>query len=229
MLLLGLLHAHVCTCTHSHASSPFFLRLSSSAHCLHLMLSPSQDASLKQFVESLRDQGIPECPELWTKVADLMPSRDATQCSQRWRNMLNPALVKGPWTKEVGWNERENVEHVHLVFPSLLLVSLIFFFLSSNLPFSLLSIPFAHMSPLLSPRISPLTSLARRTTVHLLSSSRSTARRTGQRLRLSFQGGSASSVARGEVHFRFHSSLVSWLNTPLPSLFFSSSPLCVPH
>ncbi len=40
--------------------------------------------------------------ELWDEIAQQIPRRDATQCSSRWKNMLNPDLVKGPWTKARG-------------------------------------------------------------------------------------------------------------------------------
>ncbi|KAJ3444089.1 myb protein [Anaeramoeba flamelloides] len=36
----------------------------------------------------------------WTKIANLVPSRTAKQCRERWINQLNPDLVHGNWTKE---------------------------------------------------------------------------------------------------------------------------------
>jgi Myb-like DNA-binding domain len=36
----------------------------------------------------------------WKKVADLLPGRTDVQCLHRWQKVLNPELVKGPWTKE---------------------------------------------------------------------------------------------------------------------------------
>ncbi|KAJ6249519.1 myb protein [Anaeramoeba flamelloides] len=36
----------------------------------------------------------------WTKIANLVPSRNAKQCRERWINQLNPDLVHGFWTNE---------------------------------------------------------------------------------------------------------------------------------
>ena len=37
----------------------------------------------------------------WKKIASMMPSKSDVQCLHRWQKVLNPELVKGPWTKEV--------------------------------------------------------------------------------------------------------------------------------
>lgn len=39
--------------------------------------------------------------ENWAKVAHFFADRNEVQVSQRWNKVLNPKLVKGPWTKEV--------------------------------------------------------------------------------------------------------------------------------
>ncbi|KAL6569482.1 hypothetical protein OROMI_013996 [Orobanche minor] len=36
----------------------------------------------------------------WKKVAKCLPGRTDTQCLHRWQKVLNPDLVKGPWSKE---------------------------------------------------------------------------------------------------------------------------------
>jgi len=36
----------------------------------------------------------------WKLVADLVPNRNHVQCRQRWKKVLRPGLVKGPWTPE---------------------------------------------------------------------------------------------------------------------------------
>eukprot|EP00039_Didymoeca_costata_P026770 m.16610 g.16610 ORF g.16610 m.16610 type:complete len:458 (-) comp5746_c0_seq1:89-1462(-) len=36
----------------------------------------------------------------WKKVAEHFPDRTDVQCLHRWQKVLNPDLVKGPWTKE---------------------------------------------------------------------------------------------------------------------------------
>jgi hypothetical protein len=37
----------------------------------------------------------------WKKVAEYFEDRSDVQCLHRWQKVLNPELVKGPWTKEV--------------------------------------------------------------------------------------------------------------------------------
>ncbi|KAL7609769.1 transcription factor MYB3R-5 isoform X1 [Lactuca sativa] len=36
----------------------------------------------------------------WKKIAESIPGRSDVQCLHRWQKVLNPDLVKGPWTKE---------------------------------------------------------------------------------------------------------------------------------
>lgn len=36
----------------------------------------------------------------WKKVAEKLPGRTDVQCLHRWQKVLNPELVKGPWTEE---------------------------------------------------------------------------------------------------------------------------------
>eukprot|EP00029_Vermamoeba_vermiformis_P001149 TRINITY_DN11317_c0_g1_i1.p1 TRINITY_DN11317_c0_g1~~TRINITY_DN11317_c0_g1_i1.p1 ORF type:complete len:607 (-),score=174.81 TRINITY_DN11317_c0_g1_i1:139-1959(-) len=36
----------------------------------------------------------------WKKIAEAVPDRTDVQCLHRWQKVLNPELVKGPWTKE---------------------------------------------------------------------------------------------------------------------------------
>jgi myb proto-oncogene protein len=36
----------------------------------------------------------------WKKVASFLKDRTDVQCLHRWQKVLNPNLVKGPWTKE---------------------------------------------------------------------------------------------------------------------------------
>ena len=39
--------------------------------------------------------------ERWEAIASQFLDRSELQCQQRWSKVLNPELVKGPWTKEV--------------------------------------------------------------------------------------------------------------------------------
>lgn len=52
-----------------------------------------QDARLKQLVEEYRER--------WELISQHFPDRSDVQCQQRWTKVVNPELVKGPWTKEV--------------------------------------------------------------------------------------------------------------------------------
>lgn len=52
-----------------------------------------QDTQLKQLVE--------EYQERWDIISEHFPDRSDVQCQQRWTKVVNPELVKGPWTKEV--------------------------------------------------------------------------------------------------------------------------------
>ncbi|KAJ7961422.1 MYB family protein [Quillaja saponaria] len=36
----------------------------------------------------------------WKKIAEFFPDRSEVQCLHRWQKVLNPNLVKGPWTQE---------------------------------------------------------------------------------------------------------------------------------
>ncbi|KAL6045360.1 Myb-related protein B [Balamuthia mandrillaris] len=36
----------------------------------------------------------------WKQIAECVPGRSDVQCLHRWQKVLNPELVKGPWTKE---------------------------------------------------------------------------------------------------------------------------------
>nr|GEX50205.1 homeodomain-like protein [Tanacetum cinerariifolium] len=36
----------------------------------------------------------------WKKIAERIPGRTDVQCLHRWQKVLNPEIIKGPWTKE---------------------------------------------------------------------------------------------------------------------------------
>jgi len=36
----------------------------------------------------------------WKKIAESLTGRTDVQCLHRWQKVLNPNLVKGPWTEE---------------------------------------------------------------------------------------------------------------------------------
>lgn len=56
-----------------------------------------EDALLKQLVSSAEQQS---AGLRWDIIAGQFPDRSDVQCQQRWAKVVNPELVKGPWTKE---------------------------------------------------------------------------------------------------------------------------------
>ena len=45
----------------------------------------------------------------WKKVASHLPGRSEVQCLHRWSKVLNPDIIKTPWTKEVLQNAVGNL------------------------------------------------------------------------------------------------------------------------
>ncbi|CAM8963316.1 unnamed protein product [Rhodiola kirilowii] len=45
----------------------------------------------------------------WKKIAEFFPERSEVQCLHRWQKVLNPELVKGPWTQEEDYKIKELV------------------------------------------------------------------------------------------------------------------------
>ncbi|KAG5550220.1 hypothetical protein RHGRI_015250 [Rhododendron griersonianum] len=52
-----------------------------------------EDDTLKRAVELYKGK-------CWKKIAEYFPDRSEVQCLHRWQKVLNPELVKGPWTQE---------------------------------------------------------------------------------------------------------------------------------
>ncbi|KAF4095815.1 hypothetical protein G5714_023418 [Onychostoma macrolepis] len=65
--------------------------------------SRDEDEKLKKLVEQ---QGT----DAWKSIANYFPTRTDGQCQHRWQKVLNPELVKGPWTKE---EDQRVIELVH--------------------------------------------------------------------------------------------------------------------
>ncbi|CAA3011210.1 transcription factor MYB3R-3-like isoform X1, partial [Olea europaea subsp. europaea] len=55
--------------------------------------TPEEDDTLKRAVAAYRGKS-------WKKIAEFFPDRSEVQCLHRWQKVLNPELVKGPWTPE---------------------------------------------------------------------------------------------------------------------------------
>ncbi|KAL4341202.1 hypothetical protein GQ457_08G012610 [Hibiscus cannabinus] len=55
--------------------------------------TPEEDETLRNAVAAFRGKS-------WKKIAEFFPDRSEVQCLHRWQKVLNPDLVKGPWTQE---------------------------------------------------------------------------------------------------------------------------------
>uniref|UniRef100_A0A5S6JXG2 Transcriptional activator Myb n=1 Tax=Xenopus tropicalis TaxID=8364 RepID=A0A5S6JXG2_XENTR len=62
-----------------------------------------EDEKLKKLVEQ-------NGTEDWKVIASFLPNRTDVQCQHRWQKVLNPELIKGPWTKE---EDQRVIELVH--------------------------------------------------------------------------------------------------------------------
>nr|XP_046227784.1 myb-related protein A isoform X3 [Scatophagus argus] len=68
-----------------------------------LKWSRDEDEKLKKLVE---EHGT----DSWKLIANFFPGRTDGQCQHRWQKVLNPELVKGPWTKE---EDQKVIDLVH--------------------------------------------------------------------------------------------------------------------
>jgi hypothetical protein len=50
--------------------------------------------------EQLRDAVNTHGGKNWKKIAEMLQNRTSVQCLHRWQKVLNPNLVKGPWSKD---------------------------------------------------------------------------------------------------------------------------------
>ncbi|CAN0926610.1 Transcription factor MYB3R-3 [Linum grandiflorum] len=55
--------------------------------------TPEEDETLRKAVADYKGKS-------WKKIAEYFPDRSEVQCLHRWQKVLNPDLVKGPWTPE---------------------------------------------------------------------------------------------------------------------------------
>lgn len=61
--------------------------------------SKDEDHLLTKVVNKFSERGL-DVDKCWATIAEQIPQRDELQCSNRWKTMLDPSLIKGPWTKE---------------------------------------------------------------------------------------------------------------------------------
>uniref|UniRef100_A0A0D9WHB0 Uncharacterized protein n=1 Tax=Leersia perrieri TaxID=77586 RepID=A0A0D9WHB0_9ORYZ len=55
--------------------------------------TPEEDETLRKAVDIYNGKN-------WKKIAQSCPDRTEVQCLHRWQKVLNPELIKGPWTQE---------------------------------------------------------------------------------------------------------------------------------
>ncbi|TYJ25136.1 hypothetical protein E1A91_A07G028400v1 [Gossypium mustelinum] len=55
--------------------------------------TPEEDEILRKAVQQFKGKN-------WKKIAECFKDRTDVQCLHRWQKVLNPELVKGPWSKE---------------------------------------------------------------------------------------------------------------------------------
>ncbi|XP_047332968.1 transcription factor MYB3R-3-like [Impatiens glandulifera] len=55
--------------------------------------TPDEDETLRRAVGVFKGRS-------WKKIAEFFTDRSEVQCLHRWQKVLNPELVKGPWTQE---------------------------------------------------------------------------------------------------------------------------------
>lgn len=55
--------------------------------------TPEEDETLRKAVETYKGRN-------WKKIAEFFHDRTEVQCLHRWQKVLNPELIKGPWTQE---------------------------------------------------------------------------------------------------------------------------------
>ncbi|PIN22867.1 Transcription factor, Myb superfamily [Handroanthus impetiginosus] len=77
---------------------------SDSGFSLHRRSGPARRSSQAGWTEE-EDKQLTEAVQRfegksWKKIAECMPGRTDVQCLHRWQKVLNPDLIKSPWTKE---------------------------------------------------------------------------------------------------------------------------------
>ncbi|XP_042427752.1 transcription factor MYB3R-3-like isoform X1 [Zingiber officinale] len=77
----------------SSRSSPFDRRASGPMRRAKGGWTAQEDETLRRAVEAYKGR-------CWKKIADFFPNRTEVQCLHRWQKVLNPELIKGPWTQE---------------------------------------------------------------------------------------------------------------------------------
>ncbi|XP_031828066.1 proto-oncogene like protein Myb isoform X2 [Nomia melanderi] len=100
----------VCRSAANQSQNPAGTNANTHAHGKHInkgRWTKLEDALLKQLVSNAEQRGT---VLRWDTIADHFTDRSDVQCQQRWAKVVNPELVKGPWTKEEDQKVVELVE-----------------------------------------------------------------------------------------------------------------------
>jgi hypothetical protein len=80
----------------------YFLISGQFAFCYSACMCPK---NVKRGGRGLQDEQLKRLVEMhgedWDRVSGCFAHRSDIQCQQRWQKVVNPELIKGPWTKEV--------------------------------------------------------------------------------------------------------------------------------
>ncbi|KAJ8270573.1 hypothetical protein GJAV_G00116600 [Gymnothorax javanicus] len=66
----------------------------------HSVYSSEEDDDDIEMMKKLKKLVENHGSEDWKVIASFLPNRSDVQCQHRWQKVLNPELIKGPWTKE---------------------------------------------------------------------------------------------------------------------------------
>ncbi len=62
-------------------------------------------------------QAVEEVGKKWSVVAQRVEGRTDMSCRERYMNVLDPSLRKGPWSLEEDWRLQETVDAFKRIFP----------------------------------------------------------------------------------------------------------------
>nr|XP_061809938.1 myb-related protein A-like [Nerophis lumbriciformis] len=90
-------------CSHNEDDADTTERSKEKKFFCKIKWSRDEDEKLKKLVEQ-------HGTDAWKVIANFFPGRTDGQCQHRWQKVLNPELVKGPWTRE---EDQKVIDLVH--------------------------------------------------------------------------------------------------------------------
>jgi hypothetical protein len=67
-----------------------------------ILILAAKDATLRKAYQENKGKSESEVV-LWKLISRYFTDKTDQHCMSRWQEVLNPTLVKGPWTPEVRW------------------------------------------------------------------------------------------------------------------------------